>query len=63
MIDFYCVIGLIGMFLFGMMAGHMLGKRGGAIEIVSILKTASKEEIEDLLSEKPPRRIWGRIFG
>ena len=56
--DFYYVIGLLGMFLFGMIAGHMLGKRDGAIEILHILRKASKEEIEALASEPPPRRMW-----
>ena len=47
-------------FIAGLMLGHMLGKRSGSGEIIRILKTASKEEIESLASEKPPRRMWSR---
>lgn len=51
-------IGLIGMFVAGLTIGHMLGMRDGVLKAMHILRTASKEELEMLAAEKPPRKSF-----
>lgn len=55
------LLGLFLAFIIGYIIGYMGGERGGSGKILHILKTSTKEEIEALLSKKPPRRIWRRI--